>query len=303
MSLRLHALNLWLRLVEKRFLERTRDLPGGRARMERHARLASMPADMRLRAGKLGPLDALWAEPLRAAPDAPVLMWFHGGGYCFGSPRTHAAMVAALARRAGARAVLPVYRLAPEHPFPAAPEDALKAYRALLALGLPGARIALGGDSAGGGLALALLHVILAARLPQPAALIAFSPWTDLTLSSESLRTGMRREALLPAVRFAECRDMYLAGTDPADSLASPLFGDFRGAGAVMIQASRAEVLLDDARRMAARLAACGVDARLGLWDSTPHVWQMFQGRLPEADAALDRAAGFLRARFGMPAR
>lgn len=296
MSLRLRALDLWLRLFEKPYLGRMTDLAGGRARMERQVHLLPMPRGTRLRDGRLGPLAALWADPGPVPANAPILMWLHGGAYCAGSPRTHAAMVAALALRAGTRAVLPAYRLAPEHPFPAAPEDALAAYRALLDAGEPPARIALGGDSAGGGLAFALLHMALEAGLPPPGCLIAFSPWTDLTLSGASLRGAARTDAMLPAVRMAECRDLYLKGHDPADPRASPRFGAYQGAGPVFIQASRAEILLDDARAMAARIEDCGARVQLDLWNATPHVWQIFQARLPEADAALDRAAAFLRA-------
>ncbi len=298
MSLRLRLLDLWLRVFEKPYLGRTTDLAGGRVRLERQALLLPMPRGTRLRDGRCGPLNALWVDPPGVAAEAPVLMWLHGGAYVIGSPRTHAAMVAALAHRAGMRAVLPSYRLAPEHPFPAAPEDALAAWRGLMERGEAPERVAIGGDSAGGGLALALLHMALAEGLPPPGALVAFSPWTDLTLSGGSLGTGARRDALLPAERIGECRDLYLQGADPADPRASPRFGCFRGAGPVLIQASRAEILLDDARAVVERLGQAGVEARLDLWEDVPHSWQMFQGRLPEADAALDRAAAFLRAQL-----
>ena len=203
-------------------------------------------------------------------------------------------MVAALARRMRASAVLPDYRLAPEHPFPAAPRDALAAYAGLLDEGIDPARIVMGGDSAGGGLVFAALHMALAEGLPLPAAMLAFSPWADLTGSGESLTTLARRDALIPVRRFAEIRDVYLAGADPRDPRASPVFGRFAGAPPVLIQASEHEVLRDDARMLAARLRADGAAATLELTPRVPHVWQIFQRHLPEADAALDRAAAFL---------
>jgi acetyl esterase/lipase len=140
----------------------------------------------------------------------------------------------------------------------------------------------------------ALLHLLAAAGGAMPACVVAISPWVDLTLSGRSLGTLAEREAMLPVERLAEIRDHYLRGADPRDPRASPHLGRFRGVPPVLIQASRAEVLVDDARMMAARLAADGVSVTLDLWPEVPHVWHFFHGRLPEADAALDRAARFI---------
>jgi acetyl esterase/lipase len=295
MSWQLAALNLWLRFREKPYLRRETSVPAARVHMDRQSARFPMPPGVATAEACVGGVPGL-ALP---GPDERLLLWFHGGAYCLGSPRSHAAMLAALARRAGIGALLPDYRLAPEHRFPAAVEDARAVWRALVADGRPAHRIALGGDSAGGGLALALLHLILAGGEPAPASVVAFSPWVDLTLSGASLRRLARRDAFLPAARVPEARDHYLDGGDPRDPRASPLFGRFAGAPPVLIQASRAEILLDDARAMADRLRSDGAAVTLELQSSVPHVWQVYQGQVPEADAALDRAAAFLRGTLG----
>lgn len=292
MSWQLVALDAWLRLTEKRRLARETDVARARARMERLAARYPLRDADRWSEAPLGGLPCFRrAEPAAKA----TLLWFHGGAYCLGSARTHAALVEALAQRAGLAAALPEYRLAPEHPFPAAVDDVETAWRALVAEGVPPGRILLGGDSAGGGLVFALLHRLLTAGAPLPAAAVAFSPWTDMTLAGESLATLARRDAYLPARRMVEIRDQYLAGADPRDPEASPWLGRFAGAPPSLIQAGAAEILRDDARRMAERLRVDGVRATLDLVAGAPHVFQAFAGVLPEADAALDRAAAFLR--------
>ncbi len=291
MSWQLTVLDTWLRLTEKRRLARETDVHRARARMERLARRYPLPDAERWSEAALGTLPAL----RRSEPGAKAtLLWLHGGAYCLGSARTHAGLVGALARRASVEAVLPEYRLAPDHPFPAAIDDATAAWHALRAEGIPAGHLFLGGDSAGGGLVFALLHRLLAAGEPPPAAVIAFSPWTDMTLTGASITSLARRDAYLPAARLPEIRDLYLAGADPRDPMASPWLGRFPGAPPALIQAGGAEILLDDARRMADRLIADGAEATLDLTAGAPHVFQAFAGALPEADAALDRAAAFL---------
>lgn len=296
MSWQLLALDAWLRLTEKRRLAREGDVGRARARMERLAARYPLPDRARWSQAPLGRLPAF----RRAEPGArATLLWFHGGAYCLGSARTHAGLVGALARRAGVAAVLPEYRLAPEHRFPAAADDAEAAWAALLAEGVAPGRVVLGGDSAGGGLAFALLNRLAAAGAAMPAAVVAFSPWADLTLSGASLSALARRDSYLPAGRLAEVRDQYLGAADPRDPRASPWLGRFEGAPPALIQAGTAEILVDDARRMAGRLRADGGEVTLDLVRGAPHVFQAFAGALPEADAALDRAAAFVTRHAG----
>lgn len=284
-------LNLWLRLTERPAL--TRATPDTvdrvRRRFERVARLSLRPPRGLRYAWHDMACPVMEIDP-GVADDAPVLLYFHGGGYFFGSPRTVRNMVGRLAQAAGARALLPAYRLAPEHPFPAAPDDALAIYNEVLAAH-PGRAIIIGGDSAGGGLALVLLAQIVALDLPQPALTIALSPLTDLTTSGASIRDNDKTEVVLPAERMSEFAAYYLDGTDPRDPRASPLFAAFSGAAPVLITVSRSEIFLDDARRMATTLKKQGVSVELQEDDGLPHVWQMFAGLLPEANQSINRIA------------
>lgn len=296
MSWQLATLNLYLRTAEKALLARMQDPAAARDRLENQAMLFPMPS--RARFGDLVLPDGMRLRQLEAPGARHTLFWIHGGAYFMGSPRTHGAMIAALAQRARAGAVLPAYRLAPEHPFPAAIEDCIRAWDGLVELGHDPGRIILGGDSAGGGLAFALLHRLIVEERRMPLGVVAFSPWVDLTLSGDTLFSLSSRDVLLPIERIPEIRDMYLKGADPRQPLASPLFGDFHGAPPVLIQASTTEILLDDARRMARRLSDHGSDPALDIEEGLPHVWQIYQGWLPEADASLDQAATWIRALY-----
>jgi len=298
-GLRLRALTAYLRWVEKPWLARVRDLPALRHGFERSARLGfrAPPYTLAL-PDRVGGRPALWVAC--RARHAGAILYLHGGAYLMGSPETHRALVAALSGATGLPALLPDYRLAPEHPFPAALEDARAAWNGLIARGYPPDRIVLAGDSAGGGLALALLAGLLAEG-QRPAATVAFSPWTDLTLSGASLAENATADPLLPVSRLSEAREYYLQGADPANPGASPLFAAFPDPPPVFLQVAETEILRDDTLRMADRLRSHGAEVALDLWPDAPHVWAIFQGRLPEADAALARAANFVTARFPAP--
>lgn len=294
MSWQLKVLRVFLRQVARRSLRRQPDSFAARRWFERSAWLnargrpwVGLPAD------SLGGVPALWTKPAQG----PVILYFHGGGYVMGNPRTHAALGLYLTRKTGLPVCLPDYRLAPEHPFPAAFDDACAVWDALRARGYGAGEIVLAGDSAGGGLALALL-AHLCARGERPAVLVAFSPFTDLTLSGASITENAKCEILLPFERLERLRAKVLQGADAADPRISPLFAEFPNAPPVLIQVAKTEILRDDALRMAERLRAQGAKVTLQTGGNLPHVWQYFHGWLPEARASLAQAATFIRAQL-----
>ena len=237
---------------------------------------------------------------LELYPDATegTLLYIHGGGYVIGSARTGASLADGLAARAGLRAISVDYRLAPEAPYPAAVEDALAAYRGLLDSGVEPDRLVLAGDSAGGGLTMATLLAARSAGLPQPAAAVLFSPWTDLTLSGATIETKVDADPLFDRAALEWFAGRYLGGADPTDPLISPAFADLTGLPPLLIQVGSREVLLDDSLRLAARAAEADVEVTLEVGSELPHVFQNQAGSLDEADAALDRASRFISERL-----
>lgn len=225
---------------------------------------------------------------------SPVILYLHGGGYIGCSPETHRPLVGSLCRRFEARAFVPQYRLAPEHPYPAALDDAMMAYRYLLGdQRVEPGRLILAGDSAGGGLALSLAMRIRDEGLPQPAAIIAYSPWTDLAASGQSLDENSERCAMFAGITIRRAAPLYLGTTEAHDPGASPLYGDFRGLAPLLIHASTDEVLRDDSIRVADRAKAAGVTVEFRLWRRVPHVWQFFPAILPEAEESLKLTVQF----------
>jgi epsilon-lactone hydrolase len=229
-----------------------------------------------------------------AKPAATVVLYLHGGGYLFGSPKTHRQVIIAMAKAFQAPAYALDYRLAPEHPFPAAVEDAAQAYRWLLARH-PGASIVLAGDSAGGGLAIATALGVRDSGLPLPKAIVAFSPYTDLAVTGASVEANARSCAMFTPRSIHEAAALYLAGCDSRDPRASPLYADFTGLPPLLLFASRHEILRDDTLRLAERAAAAGVKVELVVRDRLPHVWPVFIGILPEAGEAFETVTAFAR--------
>lgn len=242
-----------------------------------------------------GPIE--WFEP-HDARRPEVLLWLHGGGYVIGSLASVRAMAAQLAKATGTRVVTLDYRLAPEHPFPAAVDDAVAAYRWLLSEGVEPTHIAIGGDSAGGGLALATLVSLRDQGVALPAAAVCLSPWTDLTLSGGSLRTNADSDPQVSQTGLTEMAGHYLAGHDARSPLASPLLADLSGLPPLLIHVGSVEGLLDDSLRLADNARKAGVDVTLECWDDMIHVWHAFAPGLPEAVAGLERVAEWLLERW-----
>lgn len=223
-----------------------------------------------------------------------LFLHLHGGGYVMGDPGGSRGFTTALALATRACVVSLDYRLAPDHPFPAAVDDALAAYAAMRERGTPPGRIAIGGESAGGGLTVAVLLAIRDAGLPLPACAVAMSPWVDLTCAGDSYDTCAARDPLLARGVLLEMADLYLRGRDPRSPFASPAGADLSGLPPLLIQVGADEVLLDDATALGKRAQDAGVRTQLEIWPDMIHVWQMFAGTLPQADQAIQHIADFL---------
>jgi len=229
---------------------------------------------------------------------ANTILYFHGGVYVIGSAVTSVPLVSDLARRARVKAVTVDYRLAPEHPYPAAVDDARAAYEGLLAQGTAAGQIALAGDSAGAGLAVATLLALRDAGTPLPSSAFLMSPYADLTLSGETLLENQAIDPILTPEGLRLRVPDYVGGADASNPRISPVFGDLRGLPPLLIQVGSHEILLSDALRLAGRAAIDEVPVTLEVTPGVPHVFQGYAAMLDEGDAALDRAATFLETRF-----
>jgi acetyl esterase/lipase len=244
-------------------------------------------------------VDGMAAEWVVAGADTDrVVLYLHGGGYVMGSLTTHRKLAGDVSRAVGARVLLLDYRLAPEHPYPAGVDDAVRAYQWLLAAGVRPGAIAIAGDSAGGGLTIATLLALRDQDLPPPGAAVAISPWTDLTLEAASIEAVAERDPVVRAGDLKRYRDWYLDGADPRHPGASPAHADLTGIPPILVHVGEAEVLLDDAVLLAEHARRDGVDVTLEVWPDMIHVWHVFAGRVPESTAAVERIGAFLRERL-----
>lgn len=273
------------------------DVATMRARLDAAAALFERPPDVRYESIDAGGVPAEWTIAPGADPDR-ALVYFHGGSYNAGGIGSHRALCTQLARATRLRVLSVEYRLAPEHPHPAAVEDACAALRFVWKSGLAPSQVALAGDSAGGGLALAALVALRDAGDPLPAAVALLSPWTDLSLSGASFRGKAAVDPMIVPDVLAVARDRYVAGQAADAPTISPLFADLAGLPPLLVQVGTDECLLDDSTRLAERASDAGTDVVLEVWDDMIHVWQAFFALLPEGRDAIDAIAAFLRARI-----
>jgi acetyl esterase/lipase len=248
--------------------------------------------------------DGVPAEWVATAESEPsrVILYFHGGAYVSGSPRTHRYMVARISREARARAMVVDYRLAPEHPHPAAIKDAETSYQWLLKQEIEASRIAVVGDSAGGGLAVLLLQRLRDRQLPLPACCVCISPWTDLSCSGRSMETNTRKDPMLNQKYGLERARLYAGYERGCSSVSglndpgiSPLYGDLSRLPPILIQVGTEEVLLDDSRRLAVKAEKSGTPVELQVWENMIHVWHYFARFLPPGRRAIEQIGGFIR--------
>ena len=273
-------------------------LPEMRAGLDAMGKAVPRLAGVTASAADAGGVPAEWFTP-DGGDAQSVVLYLHGGGYLLGSTDSHRALLERLAKASGRRVLAINYRLAPEAPFPAPVEDACAAYRWLLAQGIAAKRIAVSGDSAGGGLVLATLLALRDAGDALPGCAVPISPWTDMEGTGASMETRAAVDPMVQKGPLTEMAGAYLQGADTRNPLASPLYGDFKGLPPLLIQVGDAETLLDDTTRIAPKLKAAGVDVTVEVWPDMIHVWHLFAPMLDKGQEAIDGIGAFVRKHCG----
>ena len=278
-------------------------IEGIRAAMDRLGDRFLPAHDIAIESVSANGVPAEWVRAPHASEQMTVL-FTHGGGYCIGSPRTHRDLVGRLSRASGARFLSIDYRLAPEHPFPAAVEDAVKAFQWLIEQGIAPSRIALCGDSAGGGLALALIVALRERGIPLPATVACISPLTDLAYTGKTLLTNAALDPISRRDTSAALAHRYLGGQDASrNPLASPLYADFQGFPPIQILVGSHEILLDNSTRLAELASAAGVQVEIEVWEGMVHIWPFFAAILPKGQEAIERMGGYLARHLAVSVR
>ena len=282
-----------LEMIRKRSAEVRKTTDDDRLSYERI--MSSLPLDDDIETQRVG-VNGVPAEWISApeSQESRVVLYLHGGGYLFGSVRTHRVMLAHLARAAKARVLALDYRLAPEIPFPAPVEDSVSAYQWLLSQGVSPRKIVFGGDSAGGGLVVAAMVALRGVGEPMPAAGVCISPWTDMEATGQSYTTNAENDPSVSRERILKIAGVYLDGKDPRAPLASPIHADLTGLPPLLLQVGGIEVLLDDSTALKSRAKEAGVSVEMEVWDDMPHVWHHYAPILPEARKAIGKIGEFV---------
>lgn len=296
-SERSKKLRIWLERNLKNALPAA-TIQEARSKQEVVASTAVLPAGTKVEPVMAGTVPAEWVRADGAASDK-IILYLHGGGYSKCSCNTARMLTSQLSAASACSLLVLEYRLAPEHPFPAALQDSTSAYGWLLEQGFAPERIVIMGDSSGGGLAVSTLVSLQAEGQTLPAAAVLLSPWTDLAGSGESMTTAAEAD---PWMTESECRtnaDIYAAGADLINPLISPLYADLHGLPEILIHVGNDEILRDDSVRLAERARAAGVDVTLDIWEGMWHVWHYFSPQLPEGKQAIKQVGEFVQAKLG----
>ncbi len=272
------------------------DVAQSRARYEKLAQVLGGAPDAKVEKVDAGGVPSEWVSA-PGADAARAVLYLHGGGYAIGSLNTHRRLAYDISAASSARVLVIDYRLAPEHPFPAAVEDAAKAWRWLLAQGIAPSKLAIAGDSAGGGLTIATLVNLRDQKLALPACAVAISPWVDMEAVGTSMTARAKQDPMVQKPGLQWMAGLYLAGKDPKSPLAAPLHADLKGLPPVLVQVGSAETLLDDATRIAERLHKSGVEVKLAIWPNQLHVFPFFAPILSEGRDGCVEIGNFIRAK------
>jgi monoterpene epsilon-lactone hydrolase len=290
-----------VRLLSKQFFKRVNkdsDIPPLRKFWGDLAGRARVASAVRIRETTIGGIACEWLVP-EGSDKKKVLLYLHGGAYVMGSPATHRRMVSFISAYSGIPALLPDYRLAPEHPFPAGLEDCLSVYRHITDGQVSAENLAIGGDSAGGGMTMATLLSLRDAGDALPAAAVLLSPWLDLAATGESTKTRAEHDPWFDPADMPSVVDHYCDPNDRENPLVSPLYGDVSGLPPMLVQVGDHEILLSDSTRIAEKISAAGGEVDLQVWPGMWHVFQYFVGQMPESRKAIRKIAEFLKLKIG----
>lgn len=287
-SLRSRMFRFFVKYIMSPAFSATVTVSQQRKALERFSHFSALPGKTEIEPVQIGDIAAEWIS-VATIPEACAILYLHGGAYSIGSLNTHRALAARISQASHIKTLLIDYRLAPEHPYPAAVEDSLCAYRWLLDNGYSSNKIVIAGDSAGGGLALATLIMLRDREEPLPAATVCISAWTDLALTGDSMKSRIHKDPLLTRAWLESMAEHYAADNDIHLPCISPLNADLANLPPLLIQVGSDELLLSDSLRLAERARNAGIDVTLDIWDDMWHVWHFFAGFMPEATHAMNR--------------